>query len=102
MLQQDSPDDYVISSDETHSVRQFCEIAFNHVGLSWKDHVVVDERYFRPAEVDLLIGCSAKARSVLRWKPRIDFEGLVRMMVEADVAACSQDGAHPSRPNPLN
>jgi GDPmannose 4,6-dehydratase len=103
MLQQETPSDFVISSDETHSVREFCEIAFDHVDLKWKDHVVVDERYFRPAEVDLLIGNSAKARSILGWKPKVDFETLVRMMVDADVAACSQDRAGLSQtPNPLN
>ena len=85
MLQQDSPDDFVISTDETHSVREFCEIAFSHVGLNWEDHVVVDEKFFRPAEVDLLIGSSAKAARTLGWKTETTFEQLVRMMVEADV-----------------
>jgi GDPmannose 4,6-dehydratase len=86
MLQQDGPDDYVVSTDETHSVREFCEIAFGHLGLDYREHVVQDERYMRPAEVDLLVGDSNKARSVLGWKPEVAFADLVRMMVEADLA----------------
>ena len=85
MLQQDEPDDFVVSTNETHSVREFCEIAFGRAGLNWEDHVVVDERFFRPAEVDLLVGDSAKARSVLGWKPEVDFARLVEMMVDADL-----------------
>jgi GDPmannose 4,6-dehydratase len=85
MLQQDQPDDYVLSTGETHTVREFCELAFGHVGLNWEDYVVVDEKFFRPAEVDLLIGDPAKAERVLGWKPETTFEELVRMMVEADV-----------------
>ena len=85
MLQQDEPDDYVVSTDETHSVREFCEIAFGHVGLDWEEHVVVDEAFFRPAEVDLLVGDSSKARRILGWKPTVGFEELVTMMVEADL-----------------
>src|SRR6266404_180246 len=85
MLQQEEPGDYVVSSDETHSVRELCQIAFDHVGLDWEAHVVVDERFMRPAEVDLLIGSSAKIRA-LGWKPKTDFAGLVRMMVDADLA----------------
>ena len=85
MLQQEEPGDYVVSSDETHSVRELCQIAFDHVGLDWEAHVVVDERFMRPAEVDLLIGSSAKIRA-LGWKPKTDFAGLIRMMVDADVA----------------
>jgi GDPmannose 4,6-dehydratase len=87
MLQQTSPGDYVIATGETHSVREFCEIAFEHVGLDWQRHVRVAERYLRPAEVDLLIGDAARAHEVLGWKPEISFEDLVRMMVDADVAA---------------
>ena len=87
MLQQTSPGDYVIATGETHSVREFCEIAFDHVGLDWQRHVRVAERYLRPAEVDLLIGDAARAHEVLGWKPEISFEDLVRMMVDADVAA---------------
>ena len=85
MLQQDSPDDYVVATGETHSVREFCQVAFDHVGLDWEKYVVVDEKFFRPAEVDLLIGEPNKAHKVLGWKPETTFEELVRMMVEADV-----------------
>jgi GDPmannose 4,6-dehydratase len=85
MLQQDEPEDYVVSTDETHSVREFCEIAFGHVGLDWEQYVVVDEAFFRPAEVDLLVGDSAKARKVLEWTPSVGFEELVTMMVDADL-----------------
>jgi len=85
MLQQDEPDDYVVSTDETHSVREFCEIAFGHVGLDWEQYVVVDEAFFRPAEVDLLVGDSSKARQELGWQPTVGFEQLVTMMVDADL-----------------
>jgi GDPmannose 4,6-dehydratase len=85
MLQQDHPDDYVVATGETHSVREFCELAFAHVGLDWRDHVVVDDRFFRPAEVDLLVGDAGKAAKVLDWKPRTSFPDLVRMMVDADL-----------------
>jgi GDPmannose 4,6-dehydratase len=85
MLQQDQPGNYVISTDETHSVREFCEIAFDRLGLNWQDHVVVDEQFFRPAEVDLLVGNSSLARATLGWKPKVDFESLVHMMVDADI-----------------
>lgn len=85
MLQQDTPDDYVVATGETHSVRRFCEIAFGHVGLRWEDHVGVDEKYMRPAEVDLLIGNPAKAEKVLGWRRRTSFEELVTMMVDADI-----------------
>jgi GDPmannose 4,6-dehydratase len=90
MLQQDEPGDYVIATGETHSVREVCQIAFDHVGLQWEDHVLVDEQFFRPAEVDLLIGDPARARATLGWKPEIGFEALIRMMVEADLAALSK------------
>ncbi|MGQ0832141.1 MAG: GDP-mannose 4,6-dehydratase [Microthrixaceae bacterium] len=89
MLQQDVPDDYVIASGATHSVRRFCEIAFEHVGLAYEDHVTVNEKFMRPAEVDLLIGDSAKATKVLGWEPRTSFEELVTMMVDADIALLS-------------
>jgi GDPmannose 4,6-dehydratase len=85
MLQQDKPDDYVVSSDETHSIRELVSVAFGHVGLRWEDHVVIDQQFFRPAEVDLLVGDSSKARAVLGWKPRVSFEELVTMMVDADI-----------------
>jgi GDPmannose 4,6-dehydratase len=89
MLQRDEPTDYVVSSNETHSVRELVELAFGHADLDWEKHVVVDERFFRPAEVDLLIGNSAKARTELGWEPKVDFPSLVRMMVDADLALLS-------------
>jgi GDPmannose 4,6-dehydratase len=85
MLQQDHPDDYVIATGETHSVREFCDLAFGHVGLKYSDYVVLDERFMRPAEVDLLIGDSTKARVALGWKPKTSFPDLVRAMVDADM-----------------
>jgi len=86
MLQQDTPDDYVVATGETHSVRELCEIAFNAAGLDWEQHVVVDERFLRPAEVDLLVGDASKALSVLGWHREVDFPTLVSKMVEADLA----------------
>ena len=86
MLQQDEPGTYVVSTGETHSVREFCELAFSHVGLNWEDHVVVDEQFFRPAEVDLLVGDPALAHRQLGWAPRTSFTELVTMMVDADLA----------------
>jgi GDPmannose 4,6-dehydratase len=85
MLQQDQPDDYVIATGETHSVREFCELAFGHVGLGYSDYVVMDERFMRPAEVDLLIGDPAKARNALGWQPKTPFSELVQVMVDADM-----------------
>jgi GDPmannose 4,6-dehydratase len=85
MLQQDGPDDYVVSTGETHQVRELCRLAFEVVGLDWEQHVVIDERFLRPAEVDLLVGHPAKAHAVLGWRPEVDFPGLVTMMVEADM-----------------
>ena len=85
MLQQDTPDDYVIATGETHSVREFCEEAFRHVGLDWEQYVEIDPRYFRPAEVDLLIGDASKAEKKLGWKPKTHFKELVRIMVDADM-----------------
>ncbi len=90
MLQQDHPDDYVIASGETHSVRQFCQEAFGYLGLDWERYVVVDPRLYRPAEVDLLVGDYAKARRVLGWRPSVNFQELVRIMVDADMAAVQQ------------
>jgi len=87
MLQQDEPDDYVLATNETHAVREFVELAFAHVGLDWKQHVRYDKRYERPAEVDLLIGNPAKAKKQLGWEPKVRFEDLVRIMVEADLEA---------------
>ena len=86
MLQQEKPDDYVICSGMTHSVREFCDLAFGHLGLNYEDHVVVDEQFFRPAEVDLLVGDYGKAKRVLAWEPSTSFKDLVTMMVEADLA----------------
>jgi GDPmannose 4,6-dehydratase len=85
MLQQDAPDDFVIAMGETHTVRELCEHAFSRVGLDWENHVVIDERFFRPAEVDLLIGDPAKAKKVLGWEPKTSFEQLVNMMVDSDL-----------------
>lgn len=85
MLQQDEPEDYVISTDEAHSVKELVEVAFDHVGLNWKDYVVIDPKFVRPAEVDLLLGDSTKARNKLKWQPRLKFEELVKMMVDYDV-----------------
>ncbi len=86
MLQQPSPDDYVIATGETHSVAQFCELAFRRVGIeNWRDHVVIDPSFLRPAEVDLLIGDPSKARDQLGWTPEVTFEGLVNLMVDADL-----------------
>ncbi len=96
MLQQDRADDYVIATGRTHTVRHFCEVAFGHVGLNWQDHVVQDERFMRPAEVDLLIGDGEKARERLDWRPEVSFEELVVMMVDADLAALREE----RRPNP--
>lgn len=85
MLQQDQPGDYVVATGQTHSVRRFCELAFGYVGLDYQKYVVVDERFFRPAEVDLLVGDPARARETLGWKPEVSFEQLVEMMVESDL-----------------
>jgi GDPmannose 4,6-dehydratase len=85
MLQQDTPDDYVIATNETHSVREFLEVAFGHVGLDWKQYVELDARYNRPAEVDLLIGDYSKAKKKLGWEPKTKFVELTKLMVDADV-----------------
>jgi GDPmannose 4,6-dehydratase len=95
ILQQERPGDYVIATGETHSVREFCERAFGCVGLDWKDFVKVDSKYFRPAEVDLLLGDASKARRELGWAPKVSFEELAKLMVEADLEAA---GRHPARP----
>ena len=87
MLQADEPDDYVIATGETHSVREFLELAFAHAGLDWEPHVEIDPRYFRPSEVDVLLGDASKAREQLGWAPKVGFEELVRIMVDADVTA---------------
>src|SRR5664279_1402746 len=85
MMQQAEPDDYVLATGETHSVREFLDLAFEHAKLDWKKHVEIDPRYFRPAEVDLLLGDATKARKQLGWKPKVSFPELVRMMVDADL-----------------
>jgi GDPmannose 4,6-dehydratase len=85
ILQQDEPRDYVIATGEAHSVRELCDMAFNHAGLDYRDHVVVDEALFRPAEVDQLLGDASRARRELGWEPRVGFEELVKMMVDADL-----------------
>ena len=84
------PDDYVISTGESHSVRELVEIAFGHVGLDWQTYVRLDPKFLRPAEVDLLVGDSSKARKSLGWAPEVDFTSLVRMMVDADLARLSR------------
>jgi GDPmannose 4,6-dehydratase len=95
ILQQDHPGDFVIATGETHSVREFCEAAFACVSLDWKDFVKVDPKYFRPAEVDFLLGDASKARRELGWSPRVSFAELVKLMVDADLEAA---GRHPDRP----
>ncbi|MEW6715931.1 MAG: GDP-mannose 4,6-dehydratase [Chloroflexota bacterium] len=85
MLQQDKPQDYVVGTGKTHSVREFCEAAFRYVGLDYRDHVVQDQRFYRPAEVDELVADPTRAHRELGWKPNMDFEGLVRMMVDEDL-----------------
>jgi len=89
MLQQSEPDNFVIGTGETHSVKEFCEIAFSHVGLNYMDYVVQDPRFYRPAEVDLLISDPTKARKVLDWEPKVGFAQLVKMMVDADIERLS-------------
>jgi GDPmannose 4,6-dehydratase len=91
MLQQDAPDDYVVATGETHEVREFCEVAFAHLGLEYGDFVVQDERFMRPAEVDLLVGDPSKARAELGWELQTSFRDLVTMMVDADMALLRGD-----------
>ena len=86
MLQQQKPDDYVIATGQTHSVKEFLQEAFDYAGLNWRKYVAIDKRYFRPTEVDILLGDAAKARRVLKWKPKVGFRPLVRMMVDSDMA----------------
>jgi GDPmannose 4,6-dehydratase len=85
MLQQDQPDDYVVATNETHSIREFLEIAFGRAGLDWQKYVEIDPRYFRPAEVDLLIGDYSKAKKQLGWEPKTTFKELATLMVDADI-----------------
>jgi len=97
MLQRDKPDDFVIATGETHTVREFCEVAFAHAGLDWRKHVVVDPSYMRPTEVDLLLGDPSKAKHELGWEPTTKFRDLVKLMVGCDLElARSGHGAfHP-------
>jgi len=85
MLQQEKPDDYVVATGETHPVRELVDLAFGHVGLKWQDHVEIDPAFFRPAEVDLLVGDPSKAKAKLGWKPKVSFPQLVARMVDADM-----------------
>jgi GDPmannose 4,6-dehydratase len=91
MLQQPGPDDYVIATGETHSIRELCEEAFGYVGLDWQQYVKQDERFMRPAEVDLLVGDASKAGRVLGWEPHVTFQGLIQLMVDADVAFLKEE-----------
>ncbi len=93
MLQQDKPDDYVVSTGETHSVREFLQETFSMLELDWEKHVEIDERYFRPSEVDFLLGDSSKAKKMLGWEPKVDFKGLVKMMVESDMKTAEKEKA---------
>jgi len=96
MLQQNQPDDYVIATGESHAVRELVEVAFEHAGLEWKRYVRLDPKFLRPAEVDHLIGDASKARAALGWRPDVDFPGLVRMMVEADLARLARAPGTPA------
>ena len=96
MLQQDQPDDYVIATGESHSVRELVEVAFGHAGLDWQRYVRLDPKFLRPAEVDHLIGDASKARAGLGWRPEVDFPGLVRMMVDADLARLARAPGTPT------
>jgi GDPmannose 4,6-dehydratase len=91
MLQQDTPDDYVVATGEAYSVRDFLAEAFDYAGLSWENHVEIDPRYFRPTEVDYLLGDATKARSTLGWAPKVTFPELVRMMVDHDTELARQE-----------
>ncbi len=96
MLQQDEPDDYVIATNETHSVKEFAQLAFDCAGLNWEDYVVVDERFYRPTEVQLLQGDYSKGKKILNWEPTIKFEELVKLMVDSDLAAGRRSIALPA------
>lgn len=85
MLQQDKADDYVISTGETHSVKEFLEMVFNHLDMDWRKYVEIDEKYYRPTEVDLLLGDCSKARKILKWEPKVTFEQLAKMMIDSDM-----------------
>jgi GDPmannose 4,6-dehydratase len=92
MLQQPAAEDFVVATGQTHSVSDFCAVAFGHVGLDWRDHVKTDPKFERPAEVDYLVGDASKAREKLGWRPAVDFESLVRMMVDADLELVARSG----------
>ena len=98
MLQQDSPDDFVLATGETHEIGEFVRIAFQHVGLDWEKYVVIDPRYYRPAEVDLLVGNPEKAKETLGWEHTVSFEELVKLMVDADLAML--ESTEPNRTSP--
>jgi len=93
MLQQKEPEDFVVSTDETHSVKELVETAFMHAGLEWKDHVTIDPKFVRPAEVDLLLGDSSKARKKLKWQPKVKFEELIKMMLDYDIERYKTTGS---------
>jgi GDPmannose 4,6-dehydratase len=99
MLQQDQPDDYVIATNETHSIREFLDVAFGHAGLDWQKYVEIDPRYYRPAEVELLIGDCSKARKKLGWEPKTKFSDLARLMVDADIKLLKDHQAGRSKVN---
>jgi GDPmannose 4,6-dehydratase len=90
MLQQDMPDDYVVGTGETHSVRELCQAAFGCLDMDWEQHVVVDPEFYRPAEVELLVSDPTKAQETLGWEPRVSFEELIQMMADADLAHLKQ------------
>ena len=94
MLQQEESDDYVIATGETHAVQEFVEEAFSYAGLDWRDHVEIDPKYYRPSEVDLLVGDASKAKRVLEWEPKTTFKDLVSLMVDADMAALKAQGIY--------
>jgi GDPmannose 4,6-dehydratase len=98
MLQQDKPDDYVVATNETHSVKEFCQEAFGLLGLDWEKYVKYDQRYERPAEVELLIGDPAKARKQLGWEPKVKFKELVKIMVDHDLALAKRESQIASLP----
>ncbi|MDQ3249484.1 MAG: GDP-mannose 4,6-dehydratase, partial [Chloroflexota bacterium] len=102
MLQQDDPDDYVIATGETHSVREFIEATFDYLDLDWRAYVIQDPKYYRPAEVDLLVGDAGKARRNLGWEPTVNFKQLVRLMVDADMTTLAQADFHPRSLNGVN
>jgi GDPmannose 4,6-dehydratase len=97
MLQQDQPDDYVIATGETHSVQEFVESSFSSVGLDWEKYVEIDPKYYRPAEVDMLVGDASKAKRLLGWEPATTFKGLVSLMVDADMAEVGGAQTHSQR-----